>query len=133
MARRKHAIEVPGLGHSGQPFPVATRVGAVVASSALHGTDPETGELPDTVAGQVEGVFANVCRVVEAAGGTPADIVKVTVFAATPEVRPALNGPWCALFPDADDRPVRHTMQLDLPGSLLVQAEFLAVLEGGIP
>jgi len=65
-------VNVPGLGHAGAPFPVAVRSGGVVLSSAIHGRDPDTGQLPDTVEEQAAGVFANVRRTVEAAGGRPA-------------------------------------------------------------
>jgi len=126
---RRTPVVVPGLGHAGAPFPVAVRYGDVVASSAIHGRDPDTGKLPDTVEGQAAGVFANVRRVVEAAGGTAADIVKVKVFAQdAAAARTAVNDPWTQLFPDPDDRPVRHTLTAPLPAGFLLQAEFVAVL-----
>ena len=42
------------------------------------------------VAAQVEQVFQNLRRVVEACGGTMADIVKITVYATDPAQRPAI-------------------------------------------
>lgn len=132
MTRRAHRrqIEVDGLGHSGAPFPVAVRSGSLVLSSAIHGRDPATGRLPESVEEQAAGMFANVRRVIEAAGGTPGDILKVVVFAAdAAQARPALNPPWIELFPDPDDRPVRHTQTMPLPAGFLVQAEFTAIIE----
>jgi hypothetical protein len=40
-----------------------------------------------------------------------------------------LEGPWSDLFPNPDNRPVRHTVGAELPASLFVQAEFMAYLE----
>lgn len=45
--------------------------------------DPETGEVVgDTFAEQAARVFANIQAITEAAGGTMADVVKVTVYLA---------------------------------------------------
>lgn len=132
MTTRAHRrqIEVEGLGHAGAPFPVAVRSGSLVLTSAIHGRDPVTRVLADSVQEQAAMMFANVRRVIEAAGGTPDDILKVVVFAAdAAQARPALNAPWIELFPDPDDRPVRHTQTLPLPAGFLVQAEFTAIIE----
>lgn len=127
---RRQQVVVSGLAHAGAPFPVAVRRGVVVASSAIHGRDPVTGVLPETVEGQAAGVFANIRRVIEAAGGRPEDIIKVVVFAANAaSARSAVNTPWVQMFPDPDDRPVRHTLTTPLPAGFLVQAEFVAHLE----
>jgi 4-hydroxy-4-methyl-2-oxoglutarate aldolase len=126
----RRAVNVPGLGHTGAPFPVAVRSGRLVLSSAIHGKDPETGNLPDTIEAQATGVFTNMRRTLEAAGGRPGDIVKVVVFAQdAAAARGAVNGPWAQLFPDPADRPVRHTMTAPLPAGFLLQAEFVAILD----
>jgi 2-iminobutanoate/2-iminopropanoate deaminase len=126
----RHPIEVKGLHHGPGHFPIAVRSGPLVVSSAIPGTNPDTGELSDTLEGQVAGVFSNIRRVIEAAMGSPDNIVKVVVFARDPAAtRTALEGPWSDLFPDPSDRPVRHTIGAELPASLLIQAEFIAYLE----
>jgi 4-hydroxy-4-methyl-2-oxoglutarate aldolase len=127
---QRRPVNVPGLGHAGAPFPVAVRSGRLVLSSAIHGKDPETGELPDTIEAQAAGVFDNVRRTIEAAGGLPGHIVKVVVFAHdAAAAREAVKQPWTALFPDPDDRPVRHTLTAPLPAGFLLQAEFIATLD----
>jgi 2-iminobutanoate/2-iminopropanoate deaminase len=128
MSRR--SVFVKGLDHGTGQFPIATRSGPLVVSSAIHGKDPSTGKMPDDLQGQIVGVFLNIRRVIEAAGSTPADIVKVVVFAQDPAAtRPLLESPWTELFPNESDRPVRHTVGGDLPPPLLVQAEFVAYVE----
>lgn len=127
--RRRRPIVVEGLTHAGGAFPIAVRAGEFVYSSAIHGKEPATGEIADTVEGQAVQAFANVRAVLEAAGASPADVVKVVVFAKDPTAtRPALATPWAEMFPDENDRPVRHTVGADLPANLLVQVEFVAVV-----
>ena len=130
----RRSIEVKGLGHGGAPFPLASRKGPFVASSAVSGHDALTGELPASVEAQARQAFANVTRVLEAAGAGPADVIKVVVFARDRAVvRAALDVPWDRLFPDPASRPVRHTIEAVLPAGLHLQVEVLAVVDQGTP
>ena len=45
-------------------------------------------------------MFAQVRRIVEAAGESAGDIVKMTVWMRDRTKRAALNGPWVEMFPD---------------------------------
>jgi len=129
MAARR-SITVTGLDHGGSPFPVATRIGPYIYSSALSGRNPETGELDPDIAAQAAQAFTNVERVVSAAGGEPDDIVKVVVFARDrAATRAVIDKPWAGLFPDPASRPVRHTVEAQLPAGLHLQVEFIAVQE----
>jgi 2-iminobutanoate/2-iminopropanoate deaminase len=67
-------------------------------------------------------------RVLASAGGTVDDIVKITVFVKDLAYRELVNRPWLEIFPDENDRPARHTIKADLPGTMLVQIEVFAVL-----
>ena len=55
-------------------------------------------------------MFANVRRVIETAGGTPDDIIKMTVWITDRALRPTLNKYWVEMFPDPHSRPARHTV-----------------------
>ncbi|MFJ9562829.1 RidA family protein [Streptomyces fuscichromogenes] len=131
--RRRRPIEIPGVHHGGAPFPLAVVVGDLLVSSAVHGMDPETGKVPGGLEDQAAGVFANIRRILDAAGAGTGDIAKVTVFLAEGQSREPVNTEWLAMFPDPDDRPVRHTVPSALPPSLLIQCEFLAVLPASTP
>jgi enamine deaminase RidA (YjgF/YER057c/UK114 family) len=72
MARR--SIEVPGLHHAGLPIPMASVVGNLLVSGGISPLDPDSGTIPPDVEEQVELVFANVRRVLDAAGGRPEDV-----------------------------------------------------------
>ena len=91
MARR--SIEVPGLRHNA-PIPQASVVGNLLVSGGISPVDPETGATPDDTDQQVALAFANVRRVLAAAGGTPEDVVKCTVFVQDRTIRPVVNKYW---------------------------------------
>lgn len=128
MPRRK-VIEAADLPHHTNPIPTAVRIGNMVFSSALFGQDPETHELPDDPAAQVANAFRAVRRVMEEAGGSVSDIGKMTVYLRDMQIRQAVNTEWLKMFPDDDDRPVRHAVPMSGAGNALIQIEIIAVLE----
>jgi 2-iminobutanoate/2-iminopropanoate deaminase len=128
MARR--SIEVPGLRH-GAPIPQASVVGNLLVSGGISPVDPETGAIPDGTDEQVATAFANVRRVLAAAGGSPADVVKCTVFVPDKAIRPVVDKYWVEMFPDPASRPARHTLRSDLQGGMQLQLEIMAVLGQG--
>ena len=72
----------------------------------------------------------HVKRIVEAAGGSAADIVKLTVWMKDRDQRAALNVPWLELFPDPADRPARHAIAApELDGGKLVECSFTAWID----
>jgi 2-iminobutanoate/2-iminopropanoate deaminase len=125
MARRE-VIELEGFAH-GNPIPVAVKIGNMVYSGAVAGTN-EAGETPADPDEQIGQVFRNVRRIVEQAGGTVADIAKLDVKLRDMSHRAIVNKYWLEMFPDEHDRPARHTTQGDLPGTLAIQVEIVAVL-----
>jgi len=128
MARR--SIEVPGLRH-GAPIPQASVVGNLLVSGGISPTDPETGATPDGTDEQVATAFANVRRVLAAAGGTVDDVVKCTVFVQDKAIRPVVDKYWVEMFPDEASRPARHMLSADLRAGTQLQLEIMAVLGQG--
>ncbi len=124
---RRVSVHAPGFSHK-NPIPSASRIGSLVCSGSILGTDPATGKLGDSLEQQCRLMFDQVRRVVEASGGSTRDIIKLTVWMADRNQRAALNGPWLDMFPDPASRPARHTMNAPLDGGKLVECEFLAVL-----
>ena len=111
------------------PIPNASRIGNIVMSSVIGGANPGTRELPPSLEQQVANVFANIRHDIEAAGGSPDDIIKVTFWVKDPaKQRAALNEEWVKMFPDPNARPARHTLTLPADSRALVQADFTAVL-----
>ena len=126
MARRR-SIHIAGFKHA-NPIPNASRIGGLVMSGVILGRDPETGRPAATLEEQCALVFRYMRETVEAAGGTPEDIVKVTVWLKDPGDREALNAEWTRMFPDPESRPARHTMKDASDGPNLVQCDFTAVI-----
>lgn len=63
------------------PYSPAVRAGPLLFVSGQVPRDPLTGELAaGNVAAQSRQVLANMCRVLEAAGARPEDVVSVTVY-----------------------------------------------------
>ncbi|MGW5072056.1 RidA family protein [Rhodococcus sp. NPDC004095] len=129
MSRR--SIDVPGLHHGGLPIPQACVVGNLLVSGGIVALDPETNNVPTDTEAQVELVFANLRRTVEAAGGRVEDVVKCTVFVRDKSIRPIIDKHWVAMFPDETSRPARHTLRIDLPEPQQIQLEIMAVLGEG--
>jgi 2-iminobutanoate/2-iminopropanoate deaminase len=127
MAERQ-SVNFPGFSHQ-NPIPNASRVGNIMMSSIIGGSNPGTRELPPTLEAQVANVFGYIRAAVEAAGGRTEHIVKVNFFVKDPTTqREALNAEWVKMFPDPNSRPARHTQHLPTDSRALVQADFVAVL-----
>jgi 2-iminobutanoate/2-iminopropanoate deaminase len=126
MARRV-SIYVEGFSHK-NPIPAACRIGNLLESGSIQGTDPATGKYGATLEEQSVLMFAHMKRIVEAAGGTLEDVIKVTVWMRDRANRAPINAEWLRLFPDPHSRPARHAIQHDLDGEKLVECSFVAVL-----
>ncbi len=126
MSSRK-SIVVPAIAHK-FPVPNASRIGNMVMSGSISGIDPKTKVMPDDLAGQCVNMFGNMKSVIEAAGGTTDDIIKVTVFIRDRNNRGPLNDEWVKMFPDEHSRPARHAQLLPAEGPSLIQCDFVAVL-----
>ena len=127
MASRT-SIYVDGFSHK-NPIPAACRIGKLLFSGSIQGTDPATGNYGATIEEQCALMFAHVKRIVEAGGGGTADIVKMTVWMRDRSQRVALNRPWLEMFPDPQSRPARHAMQAALDGAKLIECDFIAVMD----
>jgi enamine deaminase RidA (YjgF/YER057c/UK114 family) len=123
----RKSIEVDGYKH-GNPIPAASRIGNMVMTGVISAKDAKTGTMPETLAEQCTAMFGNVRAIVEAAGGTPADILKMTVWLRNLSDRKALNEEWLKMFPDAASRPARHALQHHGEGNSLIVCDFTAII-----
>jgi enamine deaminase RidA (YjgF/YER057c/UK114 family) len=120
-------IHVEGFSHQ-NPIPSASRVGGLVVSTIIGAVDPETKETPASLDEQCALVFANMQRILTSAGAKTGDIVKVVIYMEDPGRQDVVNAHWVKLFPNEDDRPVRHTHRETLAGTRLIAADFVAVV-----
>jgi 2-iminobutanoate/2-iminopropanoate deaminase len=124
---RQKSIEIEGLHHRTAPIPMACRVGPILATSGVMGTDAATGKMPADVDGQALHCFRNLELTLKAGGLDLGDVVKLTVFVTDDNNRQAVNKYWTQCYPDPNKRPARHTLVMPLRGGMLVQLEALAV------
>jgi 2-iminobutanoate/2-iminopropanoate deaminase len=57
------------------------------------------------------------------------DIIKMTLWMKDRGLRHLVNPHWEAMFPDPSSRPARHALKADLEGGMLIQCDFIAVLD----
>jgi enamine deaminase RidA (YjgF/YER057c/UK114 family) len=125
---KRRSINTQGYGHM-NPIPAASRIGNLLMSSVITGRDPVSGSMPTSIEEQCAHMFRRVQDIVEAAGGTSAEIIKVTVWLRDAGNRDALNAESVRLFPDPASRPARHTLPLAGGGDSLVQCDLVAVFD----
>lgn len=129
---RRTSLYIDGFKHV-NPIPAACVINNILASGLVTGADPQTGTMPPDLAAQAANMYAHMRQIVEAAGGGVEDILKVTVWMNDRNARAAINPGWLAMFPDAQSRPARVTMNRQLGGEKLVEAEFTAFLPDPAP
>lgn len=126
---KRQTCHVAGFSHA-NPIPAAARVGPLLMSGLINGTDPATGKLADGLEAQCACMFQQVRNVLVAGGGTPDQLVRMTVWLKDRSQRGPLNAQWLAMFPDADDRPARLSLQAtELSAGILVQCEITAYID----
>lgn len=76
----RREFRLPELGEPVSHYTDAVSFGQLLFVSGRIGIDPESREVPDDVVEQTRLVFAGIRRVLQAAGASFADVLKVTVF-----------------------------------------------------
>ncbi|WP_425293550.1 RidA family protein [Lampropedia puyangensis] len=119
---------IDGFNHK-NPIPAACKLGPLLESGSVLGVDPATGQVAETIEAQCRFMLENMRKIVQAAGGDVAHIVKVTVWMKDRSQRPALNVPWLEMFPDTQSRPARHAIHApELDMGKLIECVFTAYI-----
>ncbi len=123
---RKTAIRTNQAPTPTGPFNQAIRVGNMVFTSGQAGRNRETGKMGD-IRDQARRCIGNISAILEEAGASLADVVKVTVFLRNPEDAPAFNDVYRELMPEP--LPARSSAYVQLKNpDMLVEMEAVAVL-----
>ncbi len=110
------------------PISQATRFGQLVFTAGMGGRDPKTGQLagPD-VQSQARQIFENMNAVLEAAGTSLANVLKLTCFLSDINDMKAFNEVFTSYFPD--NRPARTGVQVaKLGAGMVVEIEAIACI-----
>ena len=116
----------PAIGTYSQ----AIRVGNLVFVAAQTGRDPGTGKLLDGLDAQTRQMLANVEAILNAAGCTPADIVRTTLLLADIKDFKAVDVIYAAWLPGLGVTPLPARTAfaaLALPAGALVMMEVTAI------
>jgi 2-iminobutanoate/2-iminopropanoate deaminase len=115
----------PSIGTHSQ----AIRTGELVFLTAQTGRDPNTGKLAEGLEEQTRQMLANVEAILNAAGCTPADIVKVTLLMADIKDFKAIDLMYSAWLPGLGVTPLPARTAfaaLQLPAGALVMLDVIA-------
>ncbi len=129
MTTNRSIISTPNAPAAIGPYSQAVRVDRAVYLSGQIALDPATGQLVDGgIEPQAEQVFRNMRAVVEAAGGSLAQCVKLTLFLTDLAHFPVVNEIMQRHF--AQPYPARSTVGVaSLPRGALFEAEAIVVLD----
>lgn len=119
----------PSLGTHSQ----AIRTGELVFLTGQTGRDPATGKLEEGLEAQTRRMLANIDATLNAAGCTPADIVKVTLLLADIKDFKAVDQIYAAWLPGqgVTPLPARTAFAVAaLPAGALVMLEVVAAYPG---
>ena len=106
----------------------AIRTGNTVWLSGQIGLDPASGQMVEGIDAQVEQVFANLRAVVDAAGGSLAQVVKVNVYLTDLAHFGKVNEAMAKYF--REPYPARAAIGVSaLPRGALVEADAVLVLD----
>jgi 2-iminobutanoate/2-iminopropanoate deaminase len=110
-------LNPPGVPAPRGPYSPAIRAGDLLFISGQVPVNPETQqvELSD-IAGETRLVLSNIKRLLDAAGASPADVVKCSVYLADGADFAAMNQVYSEFFGDA--KPTRTTVACEfvMPG-----------------
>ena len=122
---------IDGFNHGQQPIPAVCRVGNIVMTGGVYGMDPDTGQMAEGgLDAQAKMMFVQLRRILEAAGASLDDVVKMTFYLREHSARSAVNPVWLEAFPDPASRPARHTLiNAHLPDPVMLQCEAMAVID----
>ena len=112
------------------PKPAGPYSQAIVAGNTIYVAgqgpfDPKTGKMPASFDEQAVQVFENIKAIVEGAGATLADVVKVNVYLADLANFAKMNEVYKRYF--VEDYPARATVGTQLLGGMGIEVECIAV------
>ncbi len=128
MIAQRQTIHVPGQDRVFSPVPEGIKAGDFIFSSLLGPTGTNLKRGAD-VAEDAGILFRRIRDLVVAGGGNPNDIVDVAVYVFDDNEREFINREWLKMFPDPNDRPARHILNVSPHGThWRFAAQFTAIL-----
>lgn len=123
------SINPNNVPHHKNPIPAAALHRGILVSSSISGQSLETNEYSLDKSVQIALAFDYLKNIVEDAGGSVQDIVKVDMYFSDKKDRNLVNPHWLLLFPDDKARPARQAHKSELPNGCCLQMVITAILQ----
>jgi 2-iminobutanoate/2-iminopropanoate deaminase len=125
----KQAVSSPDAPKAIGPYSAALRVGSLLFVSGQVPIDPHSGLMVEgDVAAQTQQVLRNISALLNAAGLSPAHVVRTTVFLADMNDFAAMNEVYRTFF--AEPFPARSTVQAArLPRDARIEIDVIASVD----
>ncbi len=121
----RQPVSAPSAPAAIGPYSQAIAIDGFVFTSGQLGMDATSGELLEGIEAQTERAMRNLVAVLDAAGLTPGDIVKTTIFLADLADFQTVNSIYGRFV--ADPAPARSTVQVAaLPRGARIEIEAIA-------
>ncbi len=111
------------------PIPAAAVHRGLLITSAIIGKELHTDAYPQEKEKQVELVFEYLAIILDEAGATLQDIVKIDLYFADKKDRDLVNPHWLRLYPDETQRPARQAHTAVLPAGCCLHLVATAMLD----
>lgn len=117
----KQVIRSDNAPKPGGPYSQGVLAEKFVFVAGQVGTDPKSGKLPEGIAAQTKQTLENVKAIVEAAGATLNDVIRVGVYLRDIQDFSAMNDVYRTYF--IQNQPARSTIQAGLVGQFLIEID----------
>ena len=123
----KHTVSTPNAPAAIGPYSQGVKVGNLIFTSGQLPLNPQSGELVADIEGATQQSLDNVKAVLEAAGASMDNIIKIVVFLRDMNDFAAMNAVYATYFPN--DPPARSAVQVArLPKDAMLEIEAIAYL-----
>ena len=113
------------------PVPNAAILRGLLVTSSILGKRLDSEEYPADKGEQTALVFRYLEAILDEAGATSQDVIKLDLYFADKADRALANEHWLRLWPDPAHRPARQAHQAVLPDGCCLQIVAMAVLPQG--
>ena len=122
------AIVSKRVSQHNNPVPNAAILRGLLVTSSILGTRLDTDNYPVDKREQIALAFSYLEVILEEAGATPQDVIKLDLYFADKGDRLLANEHWLRLWPDSAHRPARQAHKASLPNGCCLQIVAMAVL-----
>jgi 2-iminobutanoate/2-iminopropanoate deaminase len=124
----KQLVRTPNAPQPLGPYSQGVKAGNLLFVAGQGAADPKTGQMAEGIETQTRQTLANIKGIVEAAGFSMRDVVKVSIFLKSMDDFKKVNEVYKTFFPE--DPPARTTVEAKLPAQgMLIEIDAIAYRE----